>query len=108
MIFLIINSFLLFGQDTETLDSTRTFGNFGFSSSCGVTDFNPGYTGNENYKLSIYNRWGNKIFETTDKKESWDGTISNQKKNNRAPLGTYFYVVTIDEKDYTGIVEYRD
>lgn len=37
------------------------------------------------YKLSIYDRWGAKMFETTDKNRGWDGTV----KGIKAPLGEY-------------------
>lgn len=43
-----------------------------------------------NYRMIIYNRWGGKIFETTDYTVGWDGT------NNGKPVsdGTYFANVT--------------
>lgn len=33
------------------------------------------------YKLSVYNRYGNKIFETTDYLKGWDGNNNNQPAN---------------------------
>jgi gliding motility-associated-like protein len=40
--------------------------------------FKPSYTGTvNNYQLSIYNRWGNKVFETNNKDTGWDGTYNN-------------------------------
>ena len=39
------------------------------------------------YSMSIYNRWGQCIYRTTDISGSWDGTINNEP----APIGTYFY-----------------
>lgn len=44
-----------------------------------------------NYKLQIYNRWGNIVFENTSPLISWDGTTS---AGVQAPAGTYFYVIT--------------
>jgi len=40
------------------------------------------------YHIEIYNRWGEKIFETSDPADKWDGT-----KNSEAmPDGVYFYI----------------
>lgn len=44
-----------------------------------------------NYKLQIYNRWGNIVFENSSPLISWDGTTS---AGVQAPAGTYFYVIT--------------
>jgi len=55
---------------------------------------------NEN-KVIVFNRWGNKIFETNhyQRGNEWDGTI----KGSPAPLGTYYYVITLGNgKSYTG------
>ena len=41
----------------------------------------------QNSKLIIYNRWGNKIYESDDYKNNWDGG------NN--PDGVYYYVLTL-------------
>jgi gliding motility-associated-like protein len=35
------------------------------------------------YSLTIFNRWGQKVFETKQHTPSWDG--------NQLPDGTYFY-----------------
>jgi len=37
------------------------------------------------YELIIYNRWGEKVFETNDVSTGWDGTY----KGNPVPAGTY-------------------
>jgi gliding motility-associated-like protein len=41
------------------------------------------------YSLAVYNRYGQKIFETNDIKKGWDGTY----KGARQPEGTYVYYV---------------
>jgi gliding motility-associated-like protein len=41
----------------------------------------------QNSKLQIYNRWGNKIYESDDYKNNWDGD------NN--PDGVFYYVLTL-------------
>lgn len=43
-------------------------------------------------EMSIYNRWGKKIHETSGKQAIWDGNEADQKG---APDGTYFYIITI-------------
>lgn len=41
-------------------------------------------------KISIYNRWGQKMFETRDMSECWNGKVNNGVKE--CPEGTYFYI----------------
>ncbi|MBT6834532.1 MAG: T9SS type B sorting domain-containing protein [Bacteroidetes bacterium] len=41
------------------------------------------------YKLTIYNRWGEKLFESSDIKKGWDGSF----KGKTCPLGTYYYSI---------------
>jgi len=50
------------------------------------------------YRLVIYDRWGNKYFETTDMDECWDGLYNG--KNVRT--GVFVYLL---EMDYTYCVE---
>ncbi len=47
------------------------------------------------FKLIIYNRWGELIFESTDINKGWDGTF----KNKTVPLGVYVYMLTGIIKD---------
>ena len=55
------------------------------------------------YHMMIYNRWGQKIYETTDPNSGWDGTYNNIP----SPLGTYVYKVSyrtegcVEERDYS-------
>ena len=41
-------------------------------------------------KISIYDRWGIKMFETTDFNACWNGKLNNT--GERCPEGTYFYI----------------
>jgi gliding motility-associated-like protein len=41
------------------------------------------------YNLSIFNRWGEKIFETTDPNVQWNGSY----RGEPAPLGSYQYYI---------------
>ncbi len=43
----------------------------------------------ENYLLTIYNRWGELVFETHNINKSWDGKHKGRKCND----GTYFYII---------------
>jgi gliding motility-associated-like protein len=42
-------------------------------------------------RMSIYNQWGEKVFETSDVNGTWDGTY----KGKPQPVGVYVYVVTM-------------
>ncbi|HEY1038958.1 MAG TPA: gliding motility-associated C-terminal domain-containing protein, partial [Bacteroidia bacterium] len=48
------------------------------------------------YHMEVYNRWGQKMFESNDKTIGWDGTYKGQE----APIGVYAYTfkVTVDGK----------
>lgn len=43
------------------------------------------------YQFAIYNRWGEKVFESNNMEEGWDGTYMGR----RAPGGVYMYTVTV-------------
>ncbi|MDP1745588.1 MAG: ice-binding family protein [Bacteroidota bacterium] len=47
----------------------------------------------------IFNRWGNKVYETSSYKNTWDGktTLGLRVGGDELPIGTYFYV--LDLKD---------
>ncbi|HET8574250.1 MAG TPA: gliding motility-associated C-terminal domain-containing protein [Edaphocola sp.] len=62
--------------------------------------FTPGVGVNGTYKVSkrgiaslkefaIYNRWGNKVFSTTDINEGWDGNFNGKPQ----PTGVYIYTI---------------
>lgn len=58
-----------------------------------------------NYSMSVYNRWGQLVFSSSDKTQGWDGTISGKD----APQGTYLYVLVVrglngDESVKRGVV----
>lgn len=45
-----------------------------------------------NFTMKIFNRWGQKIFETNDNAIGWDGTYKDKLQNS----GTYVYVIRFD------------
>ena len=53
-----------------------------------------------NFKLEIYNRWGKHLWTGTNNKENWDGTVENGIGNYKAPDGTYFYLLYLNDPDY--------
>lgn len=42
-------------------------------------------------EVSVYNRWGNRVYYSKDYHNDWDGNY----KNNRLPDGTYYYLVNV-------------
>jgi gliding motility-associated-like protein len=49
-------------------------------------------SGEELFELSIWNRWGGKVFETTDAKKGWNGKVNNT--GEESPEGTYYFILT--------------
>jgi len=47
------------------------------------------------FKLSIFNRWGQKIYESSDPHKGWNGTYNNKKM----PLGTYVYALSFNSAE---------
>jgi gliding motility-associated-like protein len=40
--------------------------------------FRPLMRGTQSFQLSVYNRWGQKLYETSDFNSGWDGTYKGQ------------------------------
>ncbi|MCD7971974.1 MAG: gliding motility-associated C-terminal domain-containing protein [Candidatus Azobacteroides sp.] len=63
---------------------------FSPNSSSGVNDeFKVVYKSIAEFKCTIFNRWGNQIYQFTDPAEGWDG----KKDGKLVPPGVYFYVI---------------
>lgn len=45
----------------------------------------------EEYEIKIFNRWGERVFYSTDITKSWNGKVDNTKAT--CPEGTYFYII---------------
>jgi gliding motility-associated-like protein len=56
----------------------------------------------ESIDMKIFNRWGLKVFETTDPDILWDGTNQSTKLN--CSDGVYYYICTVNEIRLQGIV----
>ncbi|MCK5856003.1 MAG: gliding motility-associated C-terminal domain-containing protein [Bacteroidales bacterium] len=54
-----------------------------------------------NYSMLIYNRWGEKLFETTEINQGWDGTF----KGSNAPAQAYVYLIKLRDNDGNEIVK---
>jgi len=48
-----------------------------------------------NNKLQIFNRWGNKVYETKGYKNQWKGTWNG---NKDLPDGTYYYLLELNDE----------
>ena len=46
--------------------------------------------GVDSFELTIYNRWGNKVFETSEMSSGWDGTYNEKEQDN----SVFVYVIT--------------
>lgn len=57
--------------------------------------------GIKNYSLSIYNRWGEKIFYSNDQSKGWNGLYNNEK----CEIGTYVYHLEYDKPNGRHIVK---
>jgi gliding motility-associated-like protein len=53
-----------------------------------------------NFKLEIYNRWGKHLWTGTNDKPDWDGTVPNGIGGEKAPAGTYFYILYLNNPDF--------
>ncbi len=63
---------------------------FSPGSSAGVNDeFKVSYESLISFKCTIFNRWGNKLFEWSDPSKGWDGRVNGI----YVPTGVYFYVI---------------
>ena len=67
----------------------------------GVNDtFVIGYLDGKRINLTVYNRWGNKVYQSQEYKNDWDGKSNyGLVTGDQLPDGTYFYIVTVDEVD---------
>lgn len=55
----------------------------------------------EEYRLSIFNRWGQKIFETTDATRGWDGTFADKQQ----PEGAFVWMCWYRRGAFRGLLK---
>ena len=56
-----------------------------------------------NFKMTIYNRWGNLVWTGDHSKADWDGVADVQKvgtKDTTVPTGTYYFVLELNDPDF--------
>jgi gliding motility-associated-like protein len=51
----------------------------------------------ESFTMTVYNRWGQRIFETDDVNFKWDGTYNGQE----CMVGVYFYLLTYNCQNFS-------
>jgi gliding motility-associated-like protein len=61
-------------------------------------------------KLTVYNRWGNKVYDKQPYDNSWDGSgnMGNTLGKGKLPRATYYYIVKFNDdnkENITGFVE---
>lgn len=55
-----------------------------------------------NPRMSIYNRWGNLVYETTDLEHGWDGLINNEPAVN----AVYFWRIEAEDKLRSTMIDF--
>lgn len=53
-----------------------------------------------NFKIEIYNRWGRLIWTGNADSGFWKGQVPNGIGTEKAPDGTYFYLIFLNDKDH--------
>ena len=63
-------------------------------------------TGFKHLSIEIFNRWGNRVYRSTNYKNDWDGKCNEGISIGQdLPVGTYFYIVRLDGQDkYVGYI----
>lgn len=55
-------------------------------------------------EVEIYNRWGNLVYSASPYNNDWDATVNKgatiDGKDGKVPVGTYFYIINLNEGDY--------
>ena len=68
----------------------------------GINDgFRADYSGSQPFLLKIFDRWGVELFSSTNKNEYWRGVDQN---GESVPEGTYYYRISVGDRDFVGDV----
>ena len=54
-----------------------------------------------NYRLQVYNRWGQLVFETPDVNTGWNGRMQNTGQD--CPAGVYHWIILVEENGKTPV-----
>ncbi|MFT5157173.1 MAG: gliding motility-associated-like protein [Bacteroidia bacterium] len=57
-----------------------------------------------NFKLELYNRWGQKVFETHDISQGWDGSY----QSDLAEAGVYVWVISYDTPHHQNMQRFQN
>lgn len=98
--FSITSFFLLTKNCPPTIYNFITANNDGYNDSFVIDGIKDIFL---NYELLIYNRWGVLIWKGGNNLNFWSGEV-NTKNNtfgNEVPEGTYYYVLDLNDPDYT-------
>jgi gliding motility-associated-like protein len=66
----------------------------------------------QNAEVEIYNRWGNLVYYSSPYNNDWDGSVNKgatiDGKDGKVPVGTYFYIIKLNQDDkppFKGYIE---
>lgn len=57
------------------------------------------YNGSQPFHIKIFDRWGVVLYDSKNRQAPWNGNDAN---GQQAPEGTYYYHLTIGEKEFAG------
>jgi gliding motility-associated-like protein len=67
----------------------------------GLNDiFRPALNFQKLVDFSVYNRWGQQVFQTNDKTHGWDGTYQGKPLD----MGVYYYMIIVGDPDGQNII----
>lgn len=54
-------------------------------------------------KITVFNRWGNKVFEANNYQNNWDGKSTKGNGSKRLPVGPYLYIIELNEPGFSPV-----
>ncbi len=89
-----IRSFTSFSNKVCISQTTRIFVPNAFAPNGVNNVFKPVfvYPNEQAYQMTVFNRWGEIVFETTDPNQGWDGTV----RDVMGPQGVYAYYIKME------------
>ncbi|WP_425237683.1 gliding motility-associated C-terminal domain-containing protein [Ulvibacterium sp.] len=60
------------------------------------------------FKLRLFNRWGNLVYQSNDYRNDWGGSAPNNSfgSSDKLPSGTYYYIITVQDQELKPIDGY--